>query len=530
MPVFDGRGLVPPAPSEAPVPAVPVVVSSDDSGEEEEYDSAATLEGSGETSPPCKADLLRALPDDDAAGDHPLKEVPAAVGGTTRSRVSPSGKPTSGVPTKSRSSLISRSDAPASPPPGATLASRTLGARAPAPQAARPLSSALLKRRRDYTAMDQPTSSSKKKKEGVATSSGTQQPGTAAPPLAQKGVDGAHTSSARSSSRGPEERPQERATPKASSTPEALVPSPPAGAPQAAELPASSSAAINLQVMATMLPPFSASPLAAAASEKDKQAVAQAAAAREVALKDTGAAQDHCRSLEAELETMRNERAAKARGRQAAEEKMKAREDAVRGRDAELEQLAKAQATERSRLEKLEQEMKAEKAELEAKVKVLAEGRVAFKSLEEKSRVALRALYEKGLEEPLATDDEGPTQLLPHLVAALEDVVDGIDPLVEGEARALSSAALTRVFSHLHLCDHDADLDELLEPVDDERCTAAAEAMKSQVEALLKKFRAFDLVPSTGGAAGPATPAGGAGEGNVAVEGAPLASDGGVQG
>ena len=123
--------------------------------------------------------------------------------------------------------------------------------------------------------------------------------------------------------------------------------------------------------------------------------------------------------------------------------------------------------------------MKAEKAELEAKAKVLAEDRVAFKSLEEKSRVALRALYEKGLEEPLATDDEGPTQLLPHLVVALQDVVDGIGPLVEGEARALSSAALTRVFSHLHLRNPDADLDELLEPMDDERYTAIAEAVKS---------------------------------------------------
>ena len=55
-----------------------------------------------------------------------------------------------------------------------------------------------------------------------------------------------------------------------------------------------------------------------------------------MALKDTGAAQDRCRALEAELETMRNKRSAKARGRQAEEEKMKAREDAVRGHDAEL--------------------------------------------------------------------------------------------------------------------------------------------------------------------------------------------------
>ena len=134
------------------------------------------------------------------------------------------------------------------------------------------------------------------------------------------------------------------------------------------------------------------------------------------------------------------------------------------------------------------------------------------------------------MEEPLATDNEGPTQLVPHLVAALKDVIDGIGPLVEGKARALSSSALTRVFNHLYLHDPDADLDELLEPMDDERCAAAAESVESRVEALLKKFRAFDPAPSIGGAAGPATLAGGTGEGSVAIEGAPLASDGGVQG
>ena len=61
-----------------------------------------------------------------------------------------------------------------------------------------------------------------------------------------------------------------------------------------------------------------------------------------MALKDAGAAQDRCRLLEAELKTMRSEHAEEARGRQAEEQKMKAREDAVRGRDAELKQLAKA--------------------------------------------------------------------------------------------------------------------------------------------------------------------------------------------
>ena len=78
------------------------------------------------------------------------------------------------------------------------------------------------------------------------------------------------------------------------------------------------------------------------------------------------------------------------------------------------------------------------------------------------SRAALRSLYEKVLEELLATDDEGPTQLLPYLVEALEEVMSGIGPLAEAEARVLSSAAFTHVLSHLHLRDPAACLDELL--------------------------------------------------------------------
>ena len=81
-------------------------------------------------------------------------------------------------------------------------------------------------------------------------------------------------------------------------------------------------------------------------------------------------------------------------------------------------------------MEKLEQKMKAEKAELEVKAKVLVEDRVAFKSLELKSCEALRELYGKGLKKPLVTDEEGPAELLPHLVTALEGVVNGIGPMV----------------------------------------------------------------------------------------------------
>ena len=137
--------------------------------------------------------------------------------------------------------------------------------------------------------------------------------------------------------------------------------------------------------------------------------------------------------------------------------------------------------------------------------------------------MALKALYEKGLEKPLATDEDGPAQLLPYLVEALEEVVSSVGPMAEVEARVLSSMALTRVFSHLHLHDPDANLDEMLEPVDVERYAATVEAMKGQGEALLGKFRAFAPAPSTGGATDPAAPAGGTGEGDATKEGTPLA-------
>ena len=161
---------------------------------------------------------------------------------------------------------------------------------------------------------------------------------------------------------------------------------------------------------------------------------------------------------------------------------MKSREDAIKGRDAELGELAKAQAAERNRLEELERKMRVKEADLDAKARVLAEDRAAFSLLEERSRVALKTLYEKVLERPLTTNEDGPGQLLPFLVKALEEVVEGIGPMAEAEARELSSAALTWVFNHLHLCDPSARLDELLEPVADEHCAAAAEAVKGQVE------------------------------------------------
>ena len=66
--------------------------------------------------------------------------------------------------------------------------------------------------------------------------------------------------------------------------------------------------------------------------------------------------------------------------------------------------------------------------------------------------------------------------------------------------------------------------------MDDKRYAAAAEPVKGQVEALLKKFRAFDPTPMAGSAADPTAPGGGTGEGDATKEGAPLAGDGDVQG
>ena len=104
-------------------------------------------------------------------------------------------------------------------------------------------------------------------------------------------------------------------------------------------------------------------------SDKEKRAVAQAAADREAALKDDEATHDRCWALEDELKSLRDERAKEARGCQAKEEEMKAREDAINDHDAELGELAKAQATERSRLEELERKVEAKGVDLDARVR-----------------------------------------------------------------------------------------------------------------------------------------------------------------
>ena len=69
--------------------------------------------GAGETSPLCKADILRTLPDDDDEADVLLVSGELrAAGGSTGSKVSPRRRSPAEVPMRGRSALISQNDAP----------------------------------------------------------------------------------------------------------------------------------------------------------------------------------------------------------------------------------------------------------------------------------------------------------------------------------------------------------------------------------------------------------------------------------
>ena len=204
--------------------------------------------------------------------------------------------------------------------------------------------------------------------------------------------------------------------------------------------------------------------------------------------------------LEGELKGLQDRLAEETRLRLEQEDGMKAHEAAVKDWDAKLKKR-------RDRLGMMEQELEARKVELDGKARVLAEDRVAFAEMEEKARTSLKTLYESGLESPLAGEEDGPAKLLPFLVRALEDVALGLGPTAEAEARILSSAALTRVFTHIYLRDPNVDLDSLLEPASGEHAAATAEAVKGRAEALLGKFRAFSTRPKRS-AASPAAPQG----------------------
>ena len=89
--------------------------------------------------------------------------------------------------------------------------------------------------------------------------------------------------------------------------------------------------------------------------------------------------------------------------------------------------------------------------------------------------------------------------------------------MVEGEARALSSSALTRVFSRLYLEDASFDLSSFLAPVDSASQDPTVAAVKSSIDSMLNRFLVI----------GPPAEAGGTG--NTRGDEAPPAGNGDAQ-
>ena len=139
---------------------------------------------------------------------------------------------------------------------------------------------------------------------------------------------------------------------------------------------------------------------------------------------------------------------------------------------------------------KLKEETEAAQASLAEAKKAATMERNTLSSLKARFHKAQRSLFR---DDPLkkatvTAPSESHAALLPEVLAVLEDAVDGFVSLVEGEARLISSSALTCVFSHLYLRDASFDLATLLEPVDPDSCNAPADTVKGSVEALLVKF------------------------------------------
>lgn len=184
--------------------------------------------------------------------------------------------------------------------------------------------------------------------------------------------------------------------------------------------------------------------------EEAQKALGVAAMVRDLAHKDATKAEDRRRAAEADLKTLQVQQAIQL---QECEEKLKAQEAVVASWDAEVKKTALEQVGERDRLVKLREEVEAAQAALFEAKKVATKECDTLSSLEARFHKAQKALFGDGPsgKAMVKTPRERPAALLPEVVAVLKDAIDGFTSLVEGEARSLSSSALTCVFSHLYL-------------------------------------------------------------------------------
>nr|XP_020157850.1 protein bangles and beads-like [Aegilops tauschii subsp. strangulata] len=295
----------------------------------------------------------------------------------------------------------------------------------------------------------------------------------ATPPSAKKGGDSTRTSPARSPSRDQEVRRHEESAPDVPLAPEVPM------FGSAAEVPKAQEPLVS-QALVTVSPPSPAAPSfpgSSASSTVLERALSEMTRLREDLLGE-----------DPRLAATVSEAALK--DAKAAHERCRALEDELKGlRDEHVEE-AHGRRVKEEEMRAREDAIKNRNAEL-AKTQAAEHGRL--EELERKVEVK-------------KVDLDAKAKILAEDRAAFA--------LLEKRSR---EALKTR-------------LDELLETVADEHCTATAAAVKGQVEALLKKFRGFASAPSTGSAATPAAPAGDQDEGDIIKGVVPLAGVDGVQG
>ncbi|KAI5013399.1 hypothetical protein ZWY2020_034511 [Hordeum vulgare] len=217
-----------------------------------------------------------------------------------------------------------------------------------------------------------------------------------------------------------------------------------------------------------------------------------ACATRVKALKEAKEPAKCCEEVEAHLQALQGEQAKLAEQHRLHEDGLEAREAKLAAREERLSQEANRLSMQQARLEEQEKEAASRKVLLDAHWEALAAAerkKVAelarFPDVELKIRMALCSLYRDGFNKPLATRDGGFAALATELAVALEDADLKVD---------LFFAAVTCVFSHLHLREPGFDLGSAILAVPVKARDCAAEAVKGPVEALVKRFAGLQLL------------------------------------
>ncbi|KAI5012473.1 hypothetical protein ZWY2020_024739 [Hordeum vulgare] len=172
------------------------------------------------------------------------------------------------------------------------------------------------------------------------------------------------------------------------------------------------------------------------AREEALEETASARAAHEEAMKEAAAAATCCEGAEARLKALQEEQAEQAGRLCLREEQIEARPTKLATQEEKLSQDETQLGAKQVRLDKQEKEIALKKALLDAN---------------RGAHAAADALCQDGLDEPLATPEDGFAVLAAELAVALEDAVVQVDKVFDSECQDLFTEAATCVFSHLHL-------------------------------------------------------------------------------